>query len=263
MLIVRCPILGLALLLATIGDSSGQSQSEAPRQNTGSSQQQPNTKQRGTERAPSVIKILPAEQAQQKGTDDQQKGPDKPSDAWTLSDKIAAIASIVALLQFCALVATVVVLMRTASRQLRAYVFVADAEITDIGTDSIQAVVTIKNTGQTPAYDVTLSTKAVAFNIPGKVIFEPTPVGPDSSRFVFGPDATGRRNIPLHTILGEPSAIAALRERRGVLYVYGEILYKDAFKKDRYMRFRHMIGGSSGWPSDNKMTVCPEGNKAD
>jgi hypothetical protein len=149
-----------------------------------------------------------------------------------------------------------------ARKQLRAYVFVADVEIFGAGTDKAQAAVLIRNTGQTPAHNVTVSTKACAFNFPGEVTFEPTPVGPDSSRFVFGPDSLGRRNIPLHTIIGTPRAVTALKAGNGVLYVYGEILYKDVFGKGRRTQFRHVIGGSTGWLSDNKMFVCPDGNEA-
>lgn len=150
----------------------------------------------------------------------------------------------------------------TVRAQLRAYVFVADVEIKGIGTPKVEAAILIRNTGQTPAYDVTMSTAARAFNVPGEIAFAPTPVGPDSSRFVFGPDGLGRRNIPLHTLIGEPGAIAALRAGNGILYVHGEILYKDAFGAARHTRFRHAIGGANLWPEDNKMTVCPEGNEA-
>lgn len=151
----------------------------------------------------------------------------------------------------------------TAKRQLRAYVFVADVQIINIDTNAVQAAITIRNTGQTPAYSVTVSTKARAFNIPGEIVFETTPVGPDSNRLVFGPDGLACRNIPLHTILDCKEAVAALKSGKGVLYIYGEILYKDTFGESRYTRFRHMIGGSVSWPSDNRMPLCPDGNEAD
>jgi hypothetical protein len=150
----------------------------------------------------------------------------------------------------------------TARRQLRAYVFVAQVEIVDVGTSNVNAAVIIRNTGQTPAYDVTVSTGANAFNIPGNVTFTPTPVGPDSSRFIFGPDGLGRRNISLHSIIGAQTAIAAIKNGNGALYVWGEILYKDAFGEGQHTRFRHMIGGTASWPSDNMMTVCQDGNEA-
>ncbi len=135
-----------------------------------------------------------------------------------------------------------------------------DAKCT--GTDQVQAAVVIRNTGQTPAHDVTVSSTAQTWDITQTATFGPTPVGPDFSRFVFGPPGFGRRNIRLHTLIGDPRAVVALKAGTGVLYVYGEILYRDAFGYNHHTSFRHMIGGSVGWPDDNKMPVCPEGNEA-
>ena len=151
----------------------------------------------------------------------------------------------------------------TAKRQLRAYVFVGEAEIIHAGTNMVEAAIKIKNFGQTPAYDVTISTAAQAFNIPGDIAFAPTPVGPDSSRFVFGPGAEGRHSIPLHTLIGEPEAMSGLKAGEGALYVYGEIRYRDTFRRQVGTRFRFVIGGTVGWPSDNRMVVCQEGNEED
>ena len=146
----------MALLLAIMVDSSGQSRQEPPRQNPGGTQQRTNTEQRDTDQVPpSIIKKLPAEDIQQKPAADEQKGQDNRSDTWALSDKIAVIASIVALLQFFALVGTVFVLMSTARRQLRAYVLVSSAQIHDFGIEHPPRVeVIIKNSGQTPAFDL-------------------------------------------------------------------------------------------------------------
>jgi hypothetical protein len=82
MLTIRPAILGLALLLAMIGDSSGQSHPEPPRQNPGGAQQQTNTEKRDTDQAPSsAIKILPAEQTQPKPIADEQNA-ERCLDSW-------------------------------------------------------------------------------------------------------------------------------------------------------------------------------------
>src|SRR5580693_9327293 len=109
MLTARRAILGLALLLAMIGDSSGQSPPEPPRQNPGGAQQQPNTEERDTDQAPppSIIKKAPAEDTQQKPNDREQNAQENRSNAWTLSDEIAVVASIAGMLQFVALIVTV------------------------------------------------------------------------------------------------------------------------------------------------------------
>src|SRR2546427_1096605 len=81
-----------------------------PDQKSKGTEQQPNTEQRGSEQSPFVIKVLLPEQAQNKSQSNSDKGPSNPSESWSLSDKIAVIASIVAFLQFLALVCTVFVI---------------------------------------------------------------------------------------------------------------------------------------------------------
>jgi hypothetical protein len=148
-------------------------------------------------------------------------------------------------------------------RQLRAYVLVIQAKIIDPDGPNPTAELMIRNTGQTPAYDVTVSTAANTANVPpGRTEFDPTPVTPDSSRFVFGPNGTGKKDIPLSTFLNANS-MPGLRSGVGVLHVWGTILYVDAFKNDRWTHFRFMIGGANGWPSSDLMVICHEGNDAD
>jgi hypothetical protein len=248
MLMARRAILGLALLLAMIGDSAGQSLPEPPRQNPGGTQQRPSTEQRDTDQAPpSIIKKLPAEDTQQKSHADEQKGPEKPSDAWTLSDKIAAIASIAALLQFFALVITVFVLMSTAKRQLRAYVFVYSAEISNIMSDQNVAVtLVVKNFGQTPAYKLSAWLGVDILPFPLKTPLSSaadiqqianTNIGPGGEQAMkFSSD----RPIPVELRDEfEPQKISAV-------YVHGTIKYVDAFKIRRFTNFRLYKGGNFG-----------------
>jgi len=150
----------------------------------------------------------------------------------------------------------------TTQKQLRAYVFAFDADVFDAGTDSVRASIAIKNSGQTPAYDVKVSIAANAFYVTDDITFHPTPVGPDTKTFVFGPGGSGRRDIPLRPIIGEPASVSTVKDGNGALYVWGEILYTDTFGKDQYTRFRFMIGGKDGWPDDNKMFLCSNGNEA-
>jgi hypothetical protein len=160
-----------------------------------------------------------------------------------LDDPLTMLTGVLAI---CAFVSVWLVLFqlldarKSSKRQLRAYVFVAEVEVIGMDTNEARAAITIRNTGQTPAYDVTISTRAAAFSIAEVPAFEPASVGIDSSRFVFGPDGHGRRDIPLHPFFGDSSAFkGAVR----ALYVWGEILYRDAFGKPQYTRFRHVIGG--------------------
>jgi len=244
-----------------IDDSSGQSPPEPPRQNPGSTQQRPSTDQHDTDQAPpSIIKKLPSEDTQPKPSTDEQKRPEDLGDAWALSEKIAVIASIVALLQFFALVGTIFVLMRTAKRQLRAYVFISGAHLENIGVGQIPyAKLTIKNFGQTPAYK---TTQCAMVGV-GKFPLESHPSTNESEPLPERP-LPPQDEIPLQSPKYKKPLNAEMLDElsKGMLaiYVAGEIRYLDVFKKKRRTRYLLYSGGSIGL--SGKLAVYKEGNDA-
>jgi hypothetical protein len=246
MLTARRAILGLALLLAMIGDSSGQSPPEPPRQNPGGAQQQPNTEERDTDQAPppSIIKKAPAEDTQQKPNDREQNAQENRSNAWTLSDEIAVVASIAGMLQFVALIVTVCVLMRTAKRQLRAYVFISHAEISDIMSDQrLTAKIVVKNFGQTPAYKVigSLGVDAAPFPLTIKL--------PRAVRRITNINIGPGGEITMNFGDDEPVLVEwqpRFTQKTAAVYVYGTIEYRDAFRIKRFTDFRIYKGGDGG-----------------
>jgi hypothetical protein len=253
-----------------IGDLSGHSPPNPPRQNPSGAQQRTNTKQPDTDQAPppSVIKILPAEQTQQKPPADEQKGPEKPSNSLTLSDKIAALASIVALLQFFALVGTVCVLIWTAKRQLRAYVFPIEAVLKKLYIGEITEYrVVIKNTGQTPAYKLRHIDRFAFVDFPLK---EPLPeaiiTSENFTRTHLGPGGTLEKSGAAHRPDGTPvpltdGALKKIKDGKAAIYTYGKIDFVDAFKRERWVKYRYMIGGNVGFQSDGKLIICEQGNE--
>jgi len=137
--------------------------SRPPNQESQRTQEQTNGEHRGSEQSPLVIKILPAENRQNESAASAEQRPSNPNEMWSLSDRIAVIATIVGALQFGALVATVWVLIFNGRRQLRAYVLPENMGIFDGTTVNppqpqragIPGVaMLIKNSGQTPAYRV-------------------------------------------------------------------------------------------------------------
>ena len=164
------------------------------------------------------------------------------------------------LLLACAAFAQFELGRRTAKRQLRAYIFIAEGKIIGMDTDDPQAEITIKNSGQTPAYKVVVSTAANTADVGNRPDFHPVAESENSSRFLFGADGMGRRNIPLKVLLPVQAKRDALKAGLGILYVWGEIHYKDIFNHDRWVKFRLEIGGKNAWPTDDRMFVCPEGN---
>jgi hypothetical protein len=150
----------------------------------------------------------------------------------------------------------------TAKRQLRAYVFVAQATIIDPDGIDPRLDLRIRNFGQTPAYDVAVSGIVGGFNPHDARLFPDPPKDSGLSRFVFGPNQDALKYFELRTLLN-PNTMKGLRSRdQHILYAWGEITYRDAFEKVRYAKYRLSIGGPEGWPDTNLMIVCPEGNKA-
>jgi hypothetical protein len=191
-------------------------------------------------------------------------------DGWNLSDKIAVIASVVALLQFFALFATVFVMVRTARRQLRAYVLVSGSAVTNVveGNGIPEARVAIKNFGQTPAYNFVNVTglaayvypppKSISLTVPNDELSKPI------ARSVLGPTqeelATTDWQEKARPLTQQEKT--DLAEGRAIIYVYGEIRYTDAFGRSHRTKYRYMMGGPVGVRPGGWTVPCDEGNTA-
>src|ERR1700751_3166725 len=114
---IAVPLLMLFLLVGQAWSHRHRQQQES-----GAAQQLAAPQQRGTEQAPLVIQLQQPTQTQAKSENNAGERPKEGGDSWffgwTLSDKIAAIASCAAALQFIALVATIMVMVRNGRRQL-------------------------------------------------------------------------------------------------------------------------------------------------
>jgi hypothetical protein len=184
-------------------------------------------------------------------------------DGWSLSDKIAAIASFVAFLQFGALIATVLIMVFNGRRQLRAYVFNTQSGIHYLDQPLSQVHVVIKNSGQTPAYKLSdwMAIKLTKFppTEPLTLLLPPADESVVKSESDFGPgDAFNK----VQEIRLSDETKAALRAGTMAIYVYGEIRYRDAFKRRRYTKYRLMYGGDAGARPEGALVACKEGNKA-
>jgi hypothetical protein len=165
---------------------------------------------------------------------------------WSLSDKIAVIASVVAFLQFLALIATVAVMRRTAQRQLRAYVGVVRGELINIdGDDPIEATVIVKNSGQTPAREVVMWGGMAVRGFPLRDPINPPEKGPPRAQTLAAGAEFYKTEKSFKTAKGEitPAHPQMLKEGTISIYVYGEITYRDVFKKKRHTTYRLFCGG--------------------
>ena len=174
--------------------------------------------------------------------------------------------------------------MRESSeRQLRAYVLVdncsvfnvakpvqvfrgqvfqhSEAEITNLACGPGVRVF-IKNTGQTPAYEVChvghIAFREHPLKAPLPALQQST--APPAS--VLGPGVLSSKLLFIPNPLA-PQETAQLRDGTGAIYVYGRISYRDAFKREQwteYRLFHNMFSGAVGVSTD--LTFAEGGNDA-
>lgn len=179
-------------------------------------------------------------------------------------DKIAAITALVGLLQFVALVVTFRIMRRSARQQLRAYVSGRPKFIYSFDANFLaSALIEIKNVGQTPAYHLTQRSEISVY---------PHPL-PLDHRF---PDLTSEPSPPVALFPGvdfdgtktasrlfSTEEIERIRTQSAKIYIYGKIMYRDAFRKRRWTTFASSVGAdddtltkltSNYGPTDLKIT---------
>jgi hypothetical protein len=188
-------------------------------------------------------------------------------------DKIALIATVVALLQLVALLLTYRVMRRSARQQLRAYVSGVPDFISSFDeTHTPRASFTMRNLGQTPAHNVVSRGEIAALPYPLPIGFKLPPVsGPVSSVTDLFP------NVPLigNRTKATPFTIAELTGiRNGSMrvYIFGEIRYRDVFGRRRRTTFcnsvnpddeailRKLASNSTEIFSNIKFEAAPIGN---
>jgi hypothetical protein len=219
--------------------------SRPPDQKPESGNRNTDTDQRGSEQAPFIVKVIPAEQTEKEPQPNGAQRPTYPTNRWSLSDKIAVIASIAGMLQFLALVATIWVMIRNGRRQLRAYVFPDSASILD-GTmlDPPQPertnvpgiVMTIRNSGQTPAYQAVSWAQIAVINVNDETNLT-APEMRDLFSSPLGSGAVFNKALWFDRPLAA-NEITDISEGTRAIYLYGKIAYRDAFKKARFTNFR-------------------------
>lgn len=144
----------------------------------------------------------------------------------------------------------------TARRQLRAYICLEEGRIEPHGNEGYCDVIfTLKNSGQTPAYNVETwqITRIVDLAEPPYVIRTPDKWG------MVGPGA-GIGCKLLHNPL-TPADRSDIKLEKKTVIVWGQVTYKDAFGQERYTNFCHILGSETqhGW----RLMPAKQGNDAD
>jgi hypothetical protein len=145
----------------------------------------------------------------------------------------------------------------------RAYVLVEASEIRYLAQEKpIEAWISLKNNGLSPAFDLQRTATIFAAKYPHN---EFEPVEPGNARAVLGPsgavDFAPIRMSRTLTFL-ERTAIA---NGEAAIYVYGAIKYRDIYQITRCTNFRLMHRGNGGGISAAPVPLeqLPEGNNYD
>ena len=149
----------------------------------------------------------------------------------------------------------------SSERQLRAYVFITAAKIHDFGIQSpIKAQIIIKNSGQTPAYNLVPWIGITIEYFPLTATLQRPGEGMKQSRASLGPGTERQLSVTAGRPL-TPIEIDDIKAGTKAIYIHGEAIYCDTFKRERFIRFRLMYGGGAGIAPEGAMTHCEEGNE--
>ena len=155
--------------------------------------------------------------------------------AWSLGDRIAAVASIAATLQVVALIWTILVMIRNGRVQLRAYIAIDGGFIQQNPDQTITFSVSVKNSGQTPAYDFRSWSRMEIATLPP---FATRGEGEIAS--IVGPGSTTHFGGTINPGIGLLTAVSSNQQ---AIYAWGFVTYKDIFKRPRHFHYRCTMRG--------------------
>jgi hypothetical protein len=139
------------------------------------------------------------------------------------------------------------ILQDSAQRELRAYINVESGLVRFLGANRYQAEVHVKNFGQTPAHDLEMWLQVTEpQGYPLKDV-ETWPVHQTRNRSILPPGAkTILAEVPRSIVPSLPSNFMTGYEigtPQKTIFVYGELIYTDAFQQRRSTKYRLMFGG--------------------
>lgn len=251
----------LLFLVLVVGVA--QSKDEPPK--TEGPNQKGATEQRGTEAAPLFVKTPGAATDAERKHEAYEKH-EKPWNETALAYATIALAGITLALAvftallWCATRKLVIDAKETSKRQLRAYLSVDAAELRDLAIDlKPEGQIRIKNTGATPAYDVTTLIMLTAVKDPFELaghLKRAVPVGPSQ----IGPGGALSPTSVIDMAMTQ-TLLDALTTKSHTLYLHGRIDYTDVFRRPHWTTFRcaqdpDRIGTA-------RLRICSEGNDAD
>lgn len=221
--------------------------------------------QRGTKDAPVFIKKIQSEYENKQAANEAREKEDSATNERVLRWANVVIAGFTIVLAFIS------GLMwwtgrDAARRQLRAYVHVelVEAYCAPGGNTVIRVI--LRNSGQTPAYDMTawVGTAVEDYGLK-KPLADPHPSMTLSRGILPSNSVTPFSLTVIHGQIDE-GTISDIEMRQKALYAYGEIRYTDAFKRPRITKYRFFLIGKLRREDGEPVPMSPyeddEGNKA-
>lgn len=202
------------------------------------------TQDTGSQQKPFVVRTISTPETQSEASNDAIYQQASTADRHTVEVGIAAISF--GLFQTIALFLTFWIMRRTATKQLRAYCLVESARIENIVAGQTPvAVVTIRNSGQTPAAEFRQWANMGFDHFPQTI---PPPMDEREDELPSHPLAPGRE-ISAHPSLGRALSameVAGLQAGAVALYVIGRATYIDSFGKEQFTEYCLFAGGPIG-----------------
>lgn len=219
--------------------------------------------QRGTEQSPLVVKILPSPSSDIPTNDTaNEKHNDAPQGWWNREEWwsehiVEIILAVATVLLWIATRDLVRGAEKTAERQLRAYIGIKEGHMAIKDGNKLSGIIVMKNSGQTPAYNVK------AWCITG--VFEPNePISfrQAETKVMYGDiGCKGSIHLTISSKVYPPEKIASIKSKTHPTFAWGRVTYRDVFMKDWETEFRVTMGnevGTDRWG----LRPCEEGNKS-
>jgi hypothetical protein len=153
------------------------------------------------------------------------------------------ILAIAGILQFIILLCTFWIMRGTARKQLRAYITVSKCQFKFIIENDPEAMILVKNSGQTPAYKLHQWIAISPGSYPlSEKLTEPWNFNEPSSEAIIGPGDTQTSTAHFKKPLSK-DILPKLGTREWTAYIYGLITYEDIFGKKHKTIYRYIYGG--------------------
>ena|ERR1017187_7927720 len=132
----------------------------------------------------------------------------------------------------------------TAKRQLRAYLGISKSLVKFTEDGALEAQFHIKNTGQTPAYEVKVWRWAIVREYPLSGPLPHPAITPIRTSGMLS--SQDKRIIVAEKFKAPDVVMQAINTPEAAFFVYGEIAYKDVFGDSYTLEYRMIYGGPAG-----------------